>query len=221
MKKLSKSEKFWNRTAQKYNKKEKGEESTYGEYLGKITKYLKKDDSVLDFGCGTGLIAIGVAGSVKKILAIDTSSELIEIAKNNTIERNIKNIEHSCSSIFDNTYKENSFDSILVLYIFHLLDNLPSVMNRLNQLLKPSGIIISSTPCMGDKNKFLGIILKIASFFGIVPNINVFKIAELTNQIVNAGFEIIETELLDKNGQQHLVIAKKPRDVPGAYFPPT
>ncbi|NQT60970.1 MAG: class I SAM-dependent methyltransferase [Bacteroidetes bacterium] len=171
---MTKSEKFWNRTAHKYNKKEKGEESTYGEYLEKLKKYLSNEDSVLDFGCGTGLIAIGIAGSVKNIVAIDTSSTLIEIAKNNTTERNITNIEHSCSSLFDNNYKENSFDAILVLYIFHLLDNLPSVMKRLHQLLRPDGIIISSTPCMGDKNKFLSIILTVAGFFGIVPKINVF-----------------------------------------------
>lgn len=50
---MNKSEKCWNRTAQKYNKKEKGEESTYGKYLGKIMKFLSKDDCVLDFGCGT------------------------------------------------------------------------------------------------------------------------------------------------------------------------
>jgi len=206
---MTKSEKFWNRTAQKYNRKEKNEESTYGDYVEKINKYLNKDDSILDFGCGTGLIAIGLAGNVKNILAIDTSSALIEIAKNNTSERNIKNIEHSCSSLFDQQYKDNSFDAILVLYIFHLLEDLPSVMKRLHQLLKPEGIVISSTPCMGDKNKFLSTILKFAGFFGIVPNINVFTIAELTNQFSHAGLNIVETELIDTSGQQYFVTAKK------------
>ena len=206
---MTKSEKFWSKTAKKYDKKEKAEESTYGEYIEKIRGYLSSNDNVLDFGCGTGLIGIGLSGSVKKIIAIDTSSALIELAKKTAAERKIENIEFSCSSIFETDYEEEIFDVVLALYIFHLLEDIPAVLKRIRQLLKPNGKIISTTPCMAEKNRILSAILTLGSYFGIVPKINAFKIPELKTVIANANFQIIESELLDKNGQQYFIVAKK------------
>jgi 2-polyprenyl-3-methyl-5-hydroxy-6-metoxy-1,4-benzoquinol methylase len=206
---MTKSEKFWTKRAKKYDKKEKAEESTYGEYIEKIRRYLNINDIVLDFGCGTGLIGIGLSGSVKKIIAIDTASTLVELAKKTAAERKTENMEFSCSSIFDIDYEDNFFDVILILYIFHLLEDLPAVLKRVSQLLKPNGKIISSTPCMAEKNRFLSAILTLGSYFGIVPKIKAFKIDELKTLITNANFQITESELLDKNGQQYFIVAKK------------
>jgi 2-polyprenyl-3-methyl-5-hydroxy-6-metoxy-1,4-benzoquinol methylase len=206
---MTKSERFWNKRAKKYDKKEKAEESTYGEYVEKIGNYLSINDNVLDFGCGTGLIGIGLSGNVKKIIAIDTSSSLIELAKNTAGEREIENIEFSCSSIFAADFEVESFDVILVLYIFHLLEDLPAALKRMNQLLKPNGKIISSTPCMAEKNRLLSAIISLGGYLGIFPKLNAFKLAELKIAITNAHFQILESELLDKSGQQYFIVAKK------------
>ncbi|MBN1538176.1 MAG: class I SAM-dependent methyltransferase [Anaerolineales bacterium] len=42
---------------------------------------MKPEYSVLDFGCGTGIITIELAQYVKSILAIDISKNMIEFGK--------------------------------------------------------------------------------------------------------------------------------------------
>jgi 2-polyprenyl-3-methyl-5-hydroxy-6-metoxy-1,4-benzoquinol methylase len=61
--------------------------------------------STRHYGCGTGLISNEIsneiADNVKVIHAIDTSSKMIEIAKNKADGRKIENIDYAHSTIFD------------------------------------------------------------------------------------------------------------------------
>ncbi|CAG0990950.1 MAG: class I SAM-dependent methyltransferase [Candidatus Methanoperedens sp.] len=205
---MNRSEKFWDKMANDYDREEKKDELTYIKIIEKTKKYLKISDIVLDYGCRTGLISNEIADNVKVIHAIDASSKMIEIAKRKADGRKIENIDYSQSTIFDEKYKRGSFDVILVFYILHLLEDTPKVMKRMNELLKPEGLIISTTPCMGEKT-FLSILLSLVSKIGLIPNIRSFKISELEDSIANGNFEIVETECLNQSGQQYFIAAKK------------
>jgi ubiquinone/menaquinone biosynthesis C-methylase UbiE len=89
-----KSEKFWDKTANKYDQEEKKDEEIRIKIIEKTKKYLKISDNVLDYGCGTGLISNEIADNVKMIHAIDTSSKMIEIAKKKADRRKIENIDY-------------------------------------------------------------------------------------------------------------------------------
>ena len=60
-----------------------------------------------------------------------------------------------------------TFDGILAFYILHLLEDSQMVIQRINELLKPGGLIISVTPCMGKK-PFLNGIFSIFSKLGFI-----------------------------------------------------
>lgn len=205
---MNKSEKFWDRMANYYDRVEKKDELTYIKIIEKTKQYLKISDVVLDYGCGTGLISNEIADNVKIIHAIDTSSKMIEIAKRKADGRKIENIDYENSTIFDERYKRGSFDVILVFYILHLLEDTPKVMKRMNELLKPGGLIISASPCMGEKT-FLSILLSLVGKIGLIPNIRSFKISELEDSIANGNFEIVETECLHKSSPEYFIVAKK------------
>ncbi|MFZ2412452.1 MAG: class I SAM-dependent methyltransferase [Candidatus Methanoperedens sp.] len=205
---MNKSEKFWDRMANNYDRDEKKDEQTYIKIIEQTKKHIKISDIVLDYGCGTGLISNEIAGNVKVIHAIDTSSKMIEIAKRKADGRKIENIYYAHSTIFDERYKRGSFDVILVFYILHLLEDPPKVMQRINELLKPGGLIISATPCMGEK-KFLSILLSLVSKIGLTPKIRSFKISELEDSIANGNFEIVETECLNQSSPEYFIVAKK------------
>lgn len=208
MQKMNKSEKFWDKMANNYDPEEKKDEQTYIKIIEKTKQYLKISDIVLDYGCGTGLISNEIADNVKVIHAIDTSSKMIEIAKRKADGRKIENIDYEHSTIFDERYKKGSFDVILVFYILHLLEDTPKVMQRINELLKPGGLIISATPCMGEKT-FLNILLSLVSKIGLIPKIRSFKISELEDSIANVNFEIVETECLNQNSPEYFIVTKK------------
>ncbi len=202
------AEKFWDRTASNYDKEEKKDEKTYLNIIEKTRKYLKVSDVVLDYGCGTGLVSNEIAGNVKMVNAIDISSKMIEIAKNKAIGCKIRNIDYAYSTIFENRYKKSSFNVILIFYVLHLLDDSQKVIQRMTELLKPGGLIISVTPCMGEK-PILNSIFSIVSKIGIIPKIRAFKFPELEHLLTKENLEIIETECLHKRSKQYFFAARK------------
>jgi len=205
---MDKSEKFWDKAANTYDQEENKDEQTHNKIIERTKEYLKISDIILDYGCGTGRISNEIAGNVKLIHAIDISANMIEIAKQKADGRGIENIDYAHATLFDERYERGSYDVILVFYILHLLEDTPKVMQRINELLKPGGLIISATPCMGEK-PFLSSLLSLVSKIGLVPSIRSFRISELQDSIASGNFEIVETEYLVQSSQQYFMVAKK------------
>lgn len=207
---MNKSEKFWDRLSNNFDKRVKkhfGE--NYIKTMENTKKYLNVSDIVLDYACGTGIIAAELAGNVKKIHAIDISSKMIEAAKRKAVERKIENIDFAQATIFDERFKRESFDVILAFNILHLLEDTQNVMQRINELLKPGGLMISSTVCMGEKKTFVNILIFILIKIGMVPYIRFFKFSELEDSITNGNFQIVETKSWNHSPTDFFVAAKK------------
>ncbi len=205
---MNKSEKFWDKSASKFDQAGKKDEQNYIKIIDRTKKYLKTSDTVLDFGCGTGLISNEIADNVRLIHAIDISSKMIEIAKNKTDDRKIQNIDYTHSTIFDERIKSGSFDVILAFYILHLLKDTQKSIQRINELLKPGGLVISVIPCIGDRI-FLNILLSLLSKIGLAPDIKSFKANEMEDLFAYGNFETIENENLHRGMPQYFIVAKK------------
>ena len=211
---MNKSEKFWDKLSNKFDKRARHFEQTTIKTVENTNKYLNVSDIVLDYGCATGIITYEIAGNVKEVHGIDISSKMIEAAKRKAGERKIENINFAQATIFDERYKRESFDVILAFNIIHfLLEDTQKVMQRINELLKPGGLIISSTACLGEKKTFLSFLLFFLSFIltkiGIVPNMRFFKISELEDLITNGNFQIVKTESLNHSPEEYFIVAKK------------
>lgn len=210
---MNRSEKFWDKLSKKYDKRAKNDK-TYNKTLEITKKHLKSSDIVLDYACATGLYSIELAGNVKEIHGIDISSKMIETAKRKAGERKIENIDFAQTTIFDERYRRESFDVILALNIMLYFEDTQKVMQRINELLKPGGLIISSTACLGEKKTFLSILLSIPIFLsikiGILPYLRFLKIPELEDSITKDNFQIVETEILTHYpATEYFIVAKK------------
>jgi 2-polyprenyl-3-methyl-5-hydroxy-6-metoxy-1,4-benzoquinol methylase len=204
---MNQSESFWDKTASKYDQLEQKDEQTYIDIIKRTKTHLKISDIVMDYGCGTGLISNEIAEDVKEIHAIDISSKMIEIAAKKAEERNIANINFAHSTIFDERYKKGSFDIILAFHVLHLLEDEHIVLQRMNELLKPGGLLISATPCVGEKI-FQRNLLFLAGRVGLVPKIRSFKRRNLVDTIEDANFTIIESDCLKKSSQEYFIVGK-------------
>ncbi|MGG4093282.1 MULTISPECIES: class I SAM-dependent methyltransferase [Paenibacillus] len=205
---MNASERFWDKTASQYDQIEMKDEQTYINIIKRTKTHLKISSIVLDFGCGTGLIANEIAEYVKGIHAIDISSNMIAIAEKKAKERNIANINYAHATIFDERHKKGSFDAILAFHVLHLLEDEHIVLQRMNELLKPGGLLISAIPCLGEK-KFLSSLLFIAGRVGLTPNIRSFKIRNLIDTIEKGSFSIVESDCLKKSSQEYFIVARK------------
>jgi 2-polyprenyl-3-methyl-5-hydroxy-6-metoxy-1,4-benzoquinol methylase len=204
---MYKDEKFWDRIASKFDKIE-ANDIAYKIFIEKSRSYLKADDAVMDFGCGTGLICNEIAENVSFIHAIDISTKMIDICKNKASERKIKNIDFERTTIFDGKLKASSFDAIIAFNIFHLLEEPQKYFQRINQILKPGGLIISSTPCMCEA-LLLNSVLKVFSFIGLTPKLNSFTSSDIEHMLLNESFKTVEFNRIKPKSPIYICILEK------------
>jgi len=208
---MKKEERFWDFLAAGYDREP--DDPSKRKDLETILKYLNPGDVVLDFACGTGTLSIELASQVKEIHAIDISSRMIAAASKKSSERKVVNIRFLHTTIFDETFTNAAFDVVMAFNILHLLDDTRQVLQRINHLLKPGGVFISSTPCLGEKqplaNNILFPLFLLPSKLGIIPPIKVFTVNELETLIFNENFQSTETNLFYDEAPSCFVIARK------------
>ena len=205
---MAKPHKFWDRLAKIYSKQPVADEEAYLRKLEVTREYFRPDMEVLEFGCGTGSTAISHAPYVKHIQAIDFSSKMIAIAKTKANAANVKNVTFQQTSIDDIDAPDQTYDAIMGHSILHLLGNRDDVIAKAYRLLKPSGVFISSTICIGDGMKFMKAFLPIGQFFGVLPVLKFFTSQDLENCLTKSGFEI-DHQWTPGPGKSVFIVAKK------------
>ncbi|MDH3337503.1 MAG: methyltransferase domain-containing protein, partial [Gammaproteobacteria bacterium] len=118
------------------------------------------------------------------------------------------NVTFEQSTIEEIGVANQSLDAVLGLSILHLLDDKEAAIAKVYKILKPGGVFVTSTACLGDKMKFFKFIAPIGKFFGLMPLVKVFSTQELQDSLTGAGFEIDYQWRPDK-GQAVFIVAKK------------
>jgi len=198
---------FWEKMAERYSRQPVSDEATYQKKLQLTRDYFRPDMQVLEFGCGTGSTAIAHSPYVKHIRAIDISSKMIEIAKGKAAASNIGNISFERAAIHKVDIADQSMDVVLGLSILHLLENRESVVEKVHKMLKPGGIFVSSTACIGDSMKFFKLVAPIGRIFGLV--LKVFTRQELQDNLTSVGFEIDYEWQPPGKGKSVFIVARK------------
>ncbi|MDH3338570.1 MAG: class I SAM-dependent methyltransferase [Gammaproteobacteria bacterium] len=205
---MHQSAKFWDKIAERYSRQPIADEAAYQRKLAVTREYFRPDMNVLEFGCGTGSTAIAHAPYVHHIHAIDISSKMIEIAQHKADASNIGNVTFEQSTIEEIGVANQSLDAVLGLSILHLLDDKEAAIAKVYKMLKPGGVFVTSTACLGDKMKFFKFIAPLGKFFGLMPLVKVFSTQELLDSLTGAGFEIDYQWRPDK-GQAVFIVTKK------------
>ncbi len=181
---------FWDRMASRYYRSPIKDPEAYRRKLDASRQFFNPDARVLEFGCGTGGTAIAHAPYVQHIHAIDVSEKMLKFARSQASAQNIKNVTFEKASIESIDVEDGSFDVVLGLSILHLLANREAVTEKVFRLLKPGGVFISSTACMGDNAMFFKYLIPVGRALGLFPTVKVFKEEQLVNELVASGFAI-------------------------------
>ncbi len=181
---------FWDRIAESYAKKPVADEAAYQKKLKVARGYFRPDMEVLEFGCGTGSTAIAHAPYVKHIRAIDISSKMIEIARGKAEAGGVENVIFERATLDDLEVPDESFDAVMGHSVLHLLEDKEAAIAKVHRMLKPGGVFVSTTACIGDFLKVFKVIGPIGRFLGLLPLVRVFTKKELHESLAAAGFEI-------------------------------
>lgn len=184
--------KFWDRFAARYAKQPVADEATYQRKLAMTRAHLRPDMQVVEFGCGTGSTALVHAPHVRRIRAFDTSAKMIGIARAKAEEAGIGNVDFEHSDLLDAAIDDGSVDVVLGMSILHLLDDRAATIARVHRILKPGGIFVTSTVCMGETMAYFRFIAPIGNFLGLMPMVRVFTIDALVTELERAGFDLEE-----------------------------
>ena len=203
------SAKFWDKIAERYSKQPITDEAAYQKKLDVTREYFQPDMEVLEFSCGTGSTAIAHAPFVKHIQAIDISSKMIAIAQGKADAQNIDNVSFAQATIEDFNATDQTFGAVLGLSILHLLEDKEEAIAKIYRMLKPGGVFVASTVCLGDTMKVFKFIGPIGKFFGLMPTVKVFTVKELESSLTDAGFAI-DHQWQPGKGKAVFTVAKKP-----------
>ena len=160
-----------------------------------------------------GSVDLKLAAAVKAIHGIDISSKMIVAAREGADANNAANVSFAKGTIFGESLDRESFDVVLAFNIFHLLEDAPKALLRIGELLKPEGLLISVTPCLGEKARLpvrsVMLLESLAGRLRLIPYVRRWKIGELQKSMDAAGLVTIEIEELVHSTSEYLVVAKK------------
>lgn len=99
---------------------------------------LKGDETVLDFGCGSGRISYWIAPKVKRVIGLEVTPEMIELAEKN---RTVSNVEFILYDGFHFPNLPYLFDLILSVGVLQIMKGqvLREVVSELTRYLKSGG----------------------------------------------------------------------------------
>ena len=202
-------EKFWNLIASKYAASPITDDEAYHKKIEKLRSYLSSEDYVLDIGCGTGTQCDDLAYNVKHVTGIDISKKLLAIAEMRKDEREIKNVEFVQTTVFDERFDNSSFNVVMAFYVLHFCEDIDEVFRRIYDILKPGGLFILETPCLGEKNIITGKLIRSAGKLGFLPLINLLSNQQIELALEQAGFSVVEKTKFSESNEEYTLVAKK------------
>ena len=203
---------FWDRTSRKYARAAIADQDGYERTLDRTRSLLGAADRVLELGCGTGTTALRLSGEVKSYLAADFSAGMIAIAEEKRVAAPVPALEFRTATAEALARETGQFNAILGFNFLHLVRDLPGTLRHIHTLLATDGLFISKTPCVGDMNPLIRLVLLPAMrAIRVAPYAGVFTTADLSRLISSAGFDIVSTESHATKGVDHrpYIVARK------------
>ena len=183
--------KFWDKLARKYAKTPVRQQAAYGAKLAHTQTFFTPETRLFEFACGTGTTALHHAPHVAEVLATDLSSEMIAIANEKLAETELTNLRFEQWDIEQDPLPDAPFDVAMAHSILHLVSDRELVLSKVHELLKPGGIFVSSTICLGARAWMFGPLIGVMRLFGKAPPVSMLKKDQLLGEIKAAGFEIL------------------------------
>lgn len=109
---------------------------------------LRQDSTVLDVCCGSGASAIpaaSIVGCGGRVIGVDLSESMLELARNKAHESNLCNIEFKTGDMSQLHYHDKSFDAVVCVFGIFFMPDMESQVAELWRMVKPGGKLAITT----------------------------------------------------------------------------
>ncbi|MGH9565088.1 MAG: class I SAM-dependent methyltransferase [Candidatus Angelobacter sp.] len=100
------------------------------------------NDTVLDVGCGPGLLVCAFARVVGHATGIDLTPAMLTQARKLQQEQGMKNISWEQGDVTSLPYTEDSFTIVSSRFVFHHLEEPLTVLKEMKRVCKPGGRVV-------------------------------------------------------------------------------
>jgi ubiquinone/menaquinone biosynthesis C-methylase UbiE len=97
---------------------------------------------IADLGAGEGTLSQLLAGSAKKVIAIDSSEKMVEFGTNLALENKLHNLEYRLGDIETPPIDDASVDLALFSQALHHAASPQTAVNAAHRILRPGGRIV-------------------------------------------------------------------------------
>lgn len=115
---------------------------------------VKKDEAVLDIGCGAGVdtfVAAIMVGTEGRVTGIDLIPEMLKRARTNLEKTSLKNVTLQEGSAEQLPFPDGTFDVVISNGVFNLIPDKKQALKEVFRVLKSSGrFLLADQTLMGD-----------------------------------------------------------------------
>ena len=143
-----------------------------------LTKNYPPPAKVLDFGCGTGNLAIHLQSQGYEVSGCDIADKMLDEARKADAENAIEwtLLETDWARL---PFDDSSFDVIVASSVFEYLPDINKVLKECKRILKPGGVLVTTVPNPYSSIrrvegilKYFAVALKQTHTSGLVPKID-------------------------------------------------
>ncbi len=176
-----------------------GRSSAVRRYIAE--NFIRRDDSVLDIGCGTGALSILCAEEGAKVTGIDVSHDMISAAieriQHSSVARSVELFRMNAIDM-DKAFEAHSFTKVVsTLTLSELTEGeVDFVLKQCHRVLKPKGMVIIADEVLPKSSlkrllyKTVRIPLAIITY--ILTQTTTSTIKNLEGRLTKAGFLVVE-----------------------------
>lgn len=167
-----------------------------GERVEFASRFITEGDTLLDVGCGEGIIQYFIRGKVKNLYGIDNSKHELKKAKRRGFITQQINFDEDKFP-----FKDNFFDVVTCLDVIEHVKDPTLLLGEIHRILKHGGKLIISTPNIRFSDHLFKLIFK-----GRFPktsedpnlydggHIHFFTFSDLRSLLTESRFEILKEE---------------------------
>ena len=124
---------------------------------------IKEDDAVLDVACGTGEPGLTIAAMAPKgkVTGTDVADQMLDIAKENAQNKNLKNFEAKVCDVCELPFDESTFDKISCRMGFMFFPDMQMASDEMYRVLKSGGKMATSVWAGPENNIWVTSIMSV------------------------------------------------------------
>ena len=211
----------WERQAAGYDSRTlKIFRKAYDLSIQKVRSILTPEKSVLEIGCGTGIVTLGIAPYAGKIAAVDLSPQMIAQAKRKAEQASAANITFRVGDGYAVPYEDESFDAVLLFNTLHVVREPEALLREARRVLAPSGLLACAVDCYAEPVPFpirlmLGL-QKLLKRIGVISFLWDFRKEDVHRLFTSHGLAVVETDILHPAPVNYYLLARKEAGSVGA-----